>query len=187
MKIIFGLGNPGIKYKNNRHNLGYMVVEKCVERYKNLKFSNSNKFLAYIAKVILDNNEIFFVKPKTFMNNSGYCVKKIVTHYSVKLSDILVVYDDIDLPFGKIRFREKGSCGGHRGLLSILELLGTDNINRLRIGIGRPQAKGEVVNYVLSDFTFEEKRLLQPIIDKAVIICFDWVSFGAKYVMANYN
>ncbi|MCM8786875.1 MAG: aminoacyl-tRNA hydrolase [Candidatus Omnitrophica bacterium] len=187
MKIIFGLGNPGIKYKNNRHNLGYMVVERCVERYKNIKFSNSNKFSAYIAKIMVDNKEIFFVKPKTFMNNSGYCVKKIITNYSVEFEDILVVYDDIDLPFGKIRFREKGGCGGHRGLLSIIESLGTEQFNRLRIGIGRPQKTDEVVNYVLSDFRPQEKKLLGLVISKAVFACYDWIFCGAKYVMANYN
>lgn len=187
MKIIFGLGNPGIEYKNTRHNLGYMVVENCVKKYKNLKFLNYDKFFADIARLKKEKEVIFFVKPKTFMNNCGISLNAITNYYSVDVADILVVCDDIDLPFGKIRFRQKGSSGGHRGLLSIINTMKTDNISRLRIGIGRPSNKNEVSEYVLSEFNNEEKKQLPSIIEKAVGICLDWVNFGPKYIITNYN
>jgi len=185
LKIIFGLGNPGQKYKNNRHNIGYMVVEELAAGLS-AKFKRSLVLGAQIAKAKKDGQDIILVKPRTFMNNSGLSAKKIAAKYKVRSQDILIIYDEIDLALGEIRFRQKGSCAGHRGMSSIISALGTEQINRLRVGIGGSQAQ-ELSDYVLSDFSKKEKVILDETINKATCACFDWTSQGAEVVMRTYN
>jgi PTH1 family peptidyl-tRNA hydrolase len=183
LKIIFGLGNPGKKYKNNRHNIGYMVIERIAE---DVRFKRSIKLKGYLGEKEIAGEKILLVKPTTFMNNSGICVKKIIDYYQIHLKDFLVIYDDVDLPLGKIRFRRKGSSGGHKGIKSIIEILGSEEINRLRIGIGKKRDE-DLAEYVLSDFSPQEKEILKKVISDAVSASLDWVKFGADYVMQNYN
>ena len=173
MKIIFGLGNYGQKYKNNRHNIGWMVVDSLVNAQE-LNFKRSFKFTAFVTKAKIDDQDVLLVKPRTFMNNSGLCAKKLFKYYKLPPEEILVVYDDVDLRPGKIRFKKEGSSGGHRGMASVIEALGTENINRLRVGIGR-DSRLDTSDYVLADFSRQEKEVLPEIITEAVSVCRDWV------------
>ena len=185
MKIIFGLGNPGQKYKNNRHNIGYMVVEELAEQI-NAKFKRSLVLGAQIAKLRKGDQDVILVKSRTFMNNSGSCAKRIVAKYRAESQNVLIIYDETDLALGEIRFRQKGSCAGHRGMSSIISALGTEQINRLRVGIGGSRVQ-ELSDYVLSDFSGREKETLDETIERAICACYDWISQGADFVMRTYN
>lgn len=185
MKVIFGLGNPGYKYRNNRHNVGYMVVEELA-RNRGVCMIRSLKLRATKGLTKIDKIEVATIKPYTFMNNSGVCVKKVLESFGVSFQDTLVVYDDFALPLGIIRFRKKGSCGGHRGMASIIESLGSQEINRLRVGIGN-QGCLDPIDYVLSDFSLSEKAILGEVISRSVAACIDWINLGASLVMQNYS
>jgi len=173
VKAIFGLGNPGFKYINNRHNIGYKIVEKLAD-IQNVKFKRSFKTGALIAEKEIGAEVVLFIKPGTFMNNSGLCVKKALKAYKLSIEGILMVYDEVDLPLGVIRFKQKGSCAGHRGMASTIAFLGTQEISRLRIGVGRPEG-AELSDYVLSDFSSKEEKVLKTVIEKAAAVCIDWV------------
>ncbi len=185
MKVLFGLGNPGKKYLNNRHNIGHMILDNMATEQR-VSFKKNILLKANSAHKNIRGQEALLVKTRTFMNNSGLCVNKVVKKYNVDLSDILIVYDDSDLEFGAIRFREKGSSGGHRGMASIINQLGTEGINRLRIGIGTP-VEVELADYVLSDFNKSEKKELNYIIEQAVSACFDWVNNESNFLKQKYN
>jgi len=185
VKVIFGLGNPGQQYRNNRHNVGYMVIDKLLLS-QDIGFKRSFKTSSFIARKQVDDAQAFFVKPRVFMNNSGLCVKKVQNVYGFLPENILIIYDDVDLPLGAIRFKAKGSCAGHKGMSSIVEKLGTESIRRLRIGISGSN-KSELSDYVLSDFSNQERPLLNSVIDQAASACLDWINNGDDFVMKNYN
>jgi PTH1 family peptidyl-tRNA hydrolase len=167
VKLFVGLGNPGREYENTRHNVGWMVLDHFAEEF-GIDFSKE-KFKGKIAELRSGNGgKIFLLKPLTYMNLSGESVGEITRFYKIKPEEILVIYDDLDLPLGKLRLRLKGSSGGHRGVASIEQHLGSRNFPRLRVGIGRPERKEEVVNYVLSPFREEELKALKKIIERAV-------------------
>jgi len=176
MKAIFGLGNPGRQYKKNRHNVGYMIVDELAGA-EGVVFKRSFKLAASLARKNIGKEKVFFVKPRTFMNNSGRCVKKVLEKYKLHIQDCLIVYDDVDLPLGVIRFRQKGSCAGHRGMTSIVSVLGTNEINRLRVGISNPKT-GDLSNYVLSNFSSSEQEILHESISGAESVCLDWIEQG---------
>lgn len=184
MKIIFGLGNPGQQYKKNRHNIGFTVVDEVASKL-GIKFKRSFKTPALIAKKS-KGEVILLVKPRTFMNNSGICVRKVISNYKVPAEDILIIYDDADLALGVIRFRQKSSSGGHRGMSAIISALGTEEISRLKIGISNVKV-GELSEYVLSDFTDSEQNILQEVTGNAACACMDWINQGIESVMKNYN
>ena len=150
MKVVVGLGNPGAKYEQTKHNIGFM----CLDYYANkhgLTFKFNRKFNAEIAK----QGDLLLVKPQTFMNLSGDSVKSVLSYFDVELEDMLVIYDDLDLPLARLRLREQGGPGGHNGIKSIIERLGTDSFKRLRIGIDANPMM-EAKDYVLSKFTKDE-------------------------------
>lgn len=186
MRIIFGLGNPGIKYRGTRHNIGYRVIEELA-RSESCNFKLSLKFNADVAIFKIEKEKIILVKPGSYMNNSGVCLVNLLNFYKTDIQHCLVVYDDADLALGVLRFREKGSAGGHKGMESIIEYAETDKINRLRVGIGRSQQKIDLADYVLSEFFPEEKEVLNESILRAVSACIDWLRFGNGYVMEKYN
>ncbi len=159
MKLVAGLGNPGTGYKNNRHNIGYMVLNHAADQ-RGWIFK-TKKLYDYVEK-----ENFILVKPRTFMNRSGIAFTSVQSSYPIK--DILVVCDDVSLPFGIIRFRHKGSDGGHNGLKSIKTDLGTDEFKRFRIGIGSPEINEDLADYVLSNFTLAESKLLPDIISYSV-------------------
>ena len=185
MKAIFGLGNPGQQYKNNRHNVGYMILDKLL-LIQDVQFKRSFKTSSFIARKQIEDTQVFFVKPRTFMNNSGLCVKKVQNVYGFLPEDILIIYDDVDLPLGAIRFKIKGSCAGHKGMSSIVAKVGVENIKRLRIGISGSN-NSQLSDYVLSDFSNQERPLLNSAIEQAANACMDWIDKGADFVMKNYN
>lgn len=153
MKLVVGLGNPGSKYKRNRHNIGFWILDKLAKSYK-IKFKRKKLFDFAIHK------EIYFLKPRTYMNRSGDAITSIRTSH--KVDDMLILLDDINLELGEIRLREKGGFGGHNGLRSIGRSLGSKKFNRFRIGVGNPDA-GNLSDYVLSNFTKEEKEKLNEV------------------------
>lgn len=155
MKIIIGLGNPGKKYQNTRHNLGFLVVDKIREKLDFSPFVYKEKFQAEISEGEVNGERVILVKPQTYMNKSGESVNKIVSFYKVDLKDILVILDDINLLFGKIRIRMGGSSGGHKGLQSVIDQLKNKNFLRIRVGIGN-NLKKSLEDYVLSNFNPEE-------------------------------
>lgn len=154
MKLIFGLGNPGNKYKNTKHNIGFIAVDHIAESL-GLTF-NQTKFKSLYAEGRIGTEKIVLVKPQTFMNLSGESVQPWMDYYNLTGDDIIIIYDDMDLPVGKIRLRVQGSSGGHNGMKSIIQQLGTKEFNRIRVGVGRPFPRQTVVAHVLSQFPKEE-------------------------------
>lgn len=154
---IVGLGNPGKKYEKTRHNIGFQVVDKMAERL-NIRWSTQSRMNAEIGEGILNNGEkIILHKPMTFMNLSGESVRAYYDYYKMSLEDMIIVYDDLDTAVGKVRLRYKGSAGGHNGIKSIIACMGTEQFKRIRVGISRPPAGMDVVQYVLAPFTKEEQ------------------------------
>jgi len=163
MYLIAGLGNPGDKYKNTRHNIGFLVIDEIT---KSLSLSSNINNSNFKALVIKSSNN-FFVKPQTFMNNSGESIVAIANYYDIENEHIIIIHDDLDLPFGTIKFKLGGGHGGHNGLRSIDEHIGKNYI-RVRIGIGKPNEKKDVANFVLSDFSKEEFEHLNVIITHSI-------------------
>lgn len=172
MKIIVGLGNPGKKYSENRHNIGAKVIDQLADDHKvNLKRSVRQK--AWLGELKINSDCFLLVKPRTYMNNSGLCVGRVLAKNKVSPEDLLVIYDDADLELGVLRIKKKGSSGGHRGIASIVDILGTEEVNRLKVGIGR-SADGELSDYVLSDFSYAEKKELTKVISQAAKASLNW-------------
>ena len=169
---IIGLGNPGKKYSNNRHNIGFLLVENFSKK-NNSNFLLKDKLKSYFSEFRLNDSTYRLFLPNTFMNNSGDAVKAILEWYKINLNQIFIIVDDIDLPLGKIRFRKKGSSGGHNGLKSIMEKLQTQQFNRIRIGIGSPVStirtnKFNTISHVLGNISLDEKSILDKVYKKVI-------------------
>lgn len=164
MKIVVGLGNPGREYALTRHNVGFMTADKLAERWGVASWRE--RFNAVVGEYRGDDT-VLLVKPQTYMNLSGRAVAALVNWYKLAPADLLVIYDDLDLPAGKLRLRSAGGAGGHRGIESILYELGSDAFARVRIGIGRPPEFMETADYVLSRFSKEEEPLMAEAITRA--------------------
>ena len=169
---LIGLGNPGKKYYNSRHNIGFLLLEKLSKKY-NSNFLIKDKLKSSCSELQINDSNFRLFLPNTFMNNSGDAVRAIVDWYKINLDQIFIIVDDKDLPLGKIRFRRKGSSGGHNGLKSIIEQLQTQNFKRIRIGIGSPpQLKGEnnfnTISHVLGNISLEEKLLLDKVYKRVI-------------------
>ena len=179
MKLIAGLGNPGTEYAFTRHNMGWL----CVDHFavNNNLGTPQNKFHAEFWK----SGDVIFIKPLTFMNSSGISVSEAVDFYKIDFEDILIIYDDMALPFGKLRLRAQGSAGGHNGLISILGMLGDIHVPRLRIGIGK--APGSMINYVLGHFNEDEREHLPDIVDKAEEAIKIWLEKDIQKAMTLVN
>jgi len=185
MNLIVGLGNPGLVYADTRHNVGFKVINKVAKLAKiEVK---SRKYKARLGQGKILDNEVILAKPMTYVNLSGEAVELLVRNFQVPLSDLLVVYDDVNLELGKIRIRKKGSSGGHNGLNSIIDKLNCDEFPRLRIGIGRPSAEISFRDYVLSPFSDEENEVIEQVIERAAdaVICI--ISEGINAAMNKYN
>ncbi|MCK4453338.1 aminoacyl-tRNA hydrolase [candidate division WOR-3 bacterium] len=158
--IIFGLGNPGLKYRSTRHNVGYIFLDRLAKQYKKRFYTKQGY---KIAKIGISKNKIYLIKPQCWMNQSGFAVSMILQE---RHEDFMVVVDDVNLPLGKIRLKSRGSDGGHLGLRSIIDARGNSNFPRLRIGIGCPI--NDVADYVLSPFKQREKKILMSVIEKGI-------------------
>lgn len=186
MKLIVGLGNPGRKYSKTRHNIGFMVVDELLARH-GWKL-DKNKFNGDYAMEILGGEKIILVQPQTFMNLSGNAVRPLMDYYDVELEDVLVIYDDLDLPTGKIRLRAQGGHGGHNGMRSLIDHLGSKAFNRIRFGVGRPTNAMPIVDYVLNNFSKAEQETIQASIDKSADACEEWIKGKAFLeIMNDYN
>jgi len=173
-RIIVGLGNPGRQYADTRHNMGFFVVDELARRVNAPE--SRKRFRAEISEARRDADRFVLVMPQTYMNESGVTVREIVRWYKVAHTQVLIVVDDLDLPFGQIRLRARGSAGGHNGLKSIFGLLGTQEIPRLRIGIGR--GPGEAKAHVLARFSREEEAHLPAVIAAAADVVERWADYG---------
>lgn len=184
VRLVAGLGNPGKAYYFTRHNIGFLVVDTLVQRYK-LVFRKNQ--IAEIAHFNLNSNYIIILKPLTYMNLSGIALSEYTKKYQISPSDIIIICDDIALPFGTIRIRKKGGSGGHNGLQNIIEHLQTNEFNRLRIGIGRNYQKGYQSQYVLSEWNESEKVFLHKIISTAVEAVEFFILEGIDKAMNKFN
>ena len=178
--LYVGLGNPGSQYSLTRHNVGFMVIDELLKRVQTTKVSSN--FLGELYK----SEQHFFLKPSTYMNLSGESVVKVVRFYKIPLQEVVVIHDDLDLPFGTLRFKCGGGHGGHNGLKSCDEHITKEYI-RVRIGIGKPEHKTEVVSYVLSNFTNQEQEELKKLIPHVADACMKLATTSLVEVASKYS
>ncbi len=184
MKLIVGLGNPGPEYRNSRHNIGFMVVERLAQKW-GIDLSR-NKFQGIYGNGTCAFESVVLLKPQTYMNRSGGSVLQAMVFYKADLEDLLVVYDDLAIDLGVLRGRAKGSAGGHNGVKDIINRLGCDDFSRLRVGIGAPRF-GNTVKHVLGDFTDDEQNIVCDSIARASEAVESWVNNGIKDMMNSFN
>jgi PTH1 family peptidyl-tRNA hydrolase len=184
VKVVVGLGNPGSRYDGTRHNVGFAVVDVLAAGPGAGRFQS--RFAAQVAEVDEDGYKILLVKPETFMNLSGSCVRRVVDFYKVELADLLVVCDDFNLPLGKLRVRARGTHGGHNGLRDIQNHLGTTEYARLRLGVGAPPGEG-AVDHVLGRFRPGERPVIEDAVVRAAQAVGVWVRQGVEVCMNQYN
>ena len=182
MKLVVGLGNPGKQYESTRHNIGFMVLDSYL---KNEKWGN--KFNAMYVEKNINGEKVLFVKPLTFMNNSGNAVGEFVRYFNILASDILVIQDDLDLSVGNYKLKVHSSSGGHNGMKSIIQMLGTEEFPRIRIGIGRPKYSGDEINHVIGTIPEEEMSKLSEGIEKAKEAVIEILKNGIDSAMNKLN
>ena len=185
MKIIVGLGNPGKKYEKNRHNLGYMTIDKLSKKL-DIEL-NKEKFNGLIGEKTLDGDKIMLVKPLTFMNLSGDCISEILNFYKVTPSSLVVIYDDIDIDLGKIRVKPQGKPGTHNGMRDITTKIGTEDFIRVRIGSGKPFPEQNLADFVLSDFSKDEFSIIDKSTDLAMEAVIEILNSGVHSAMNKFN
>jgi PTH1 family peptidyl-tRNA hydrolase len=183
--LIVGLGNPDREYHGNRHNIGFMVLDSLAARL-DTSFSRM-KMNALMTAVRYQGERLILIKPQTFMNLSGQAVSSFLRFYKLPLENLLVVYDDVDLPFETIRLKSNGGDAGQKGVRSIIQQLGTQDFPRLRIGIGRPPGRMSVSSYVLQDFSTSEKELLPLVLNQASSAVLHFIQNGLDSAMTLYN
>ncbi len=183
--LIAGLGNPGREYKNTRHNTGFMVVDRLAEKQKQDFSKVQSK--ALVCKFDLQEKRVILAKPQTYMNESGQAVGGLVHFYNIPLENILIVYDEVDLPAGMLRMRPDGGSAGQKGMKSIIDRLGSEAFPRLRVGIGRPPGRMEAAAYVLRERSKAEAEELPGILDRAVEAVLTFITQGIDQAMNLYN
>jgi PTH1 family peptidyl-tRNA hydrolase len=185
MRIIVGLGNPGLTYRRTRHNIGYMVV-KALAQQRDIRLRRG-RFQCSQGEGAIGKEQVIVARPLTFMNASGVCVAGLVHHLDCSFDHLLVVCDDVNLDLGRIRLRRSGSAGGHKGLLSIIQHLPGESFPRLRVGIGRPPEGRDMMSYVLSAFRRREWPLVHETIARAAQAVETWVYHGIEEAMNRFN
>ena len=185
MYLIVGLGNPGPQYANTRHNIGWMVVERLAAQHR-LSFDRL-QFKARVAAGSLADRRVVLAKPLTYMNLSGEAVGPLMRFYKIPLERLLVVYDEIDIPFDTLRLRPEGGAGGHRGMRSIIQSLGSQQFARLRVGVGRPPSGWEAADHVLAPWTKDEAALVPALIERAALASETWLTEGILTAMNRFN
>lgn len=182
MKMIVGLGNPGKKYNKTRHNVGFDLIDVLACEFGATVDKKEGRSLT--ATVFYEGQKLLLVKPQTFMNLSGEAVWELIRYYGDNLDDFIILYDDLDLPVGQIRFRQKGSAGGHNGMKSIIKMLNSQDFDRLKIGIDR---RGDVVSHVLSTFSSEDRKVIDESLETAKDAVLCWAVEGIGVAMNQYN
>lgn len=185
MKIIVGLGNPGIKYALTRHNVGFWVIDQLSEKWEIP--IQKEKWKGEVGEGFVHGEKVVLLKPLTYMNLSGESVRPAMDWLKAEIDDLCVIYDDLDLPPGQIRLRLKGGSGGHNGMKSIISHLGTEQFKRVKVGIGRPQGRISVSDYVLSPFAKEELETVLDAVERSVQAVDRWVQSNFLEAMNHYN
>ena len=184
MKVIAGLGNPGEKYAHTRHNIGFMVIAELAERYN---INSSYKFDGLVGDFFMGGEKIIVFQPMKYMNKSGQPIFKLMDYFQIDPDDLLVIHDDLDLDLGKMRFKQNGGSGGHNGIKSIINNLGTNKFNRLKVGIGRPPENIPVPDFVLTNFQGEEKKISERVIEQAASAVELMIKEDIMKAMNKYN
>ncbi len=190
-KFIVGLGNPGKEHIKNRHNIGFLLLENFSKKYDS-KFTLKNKLKSWYSEFKINNSTYRLFMPNTFMNNSGDAVRAIVDWYKIELDQLYIIVDDIDLPLGKIRFRKKGSSGGHNGLKDIIKKLQTENFNRIKIGIGSPpfnekDKQNKTISHVLGNISSEESLTLHKVYKHLIESLIELDVKNEDYIISELN
>ncbi|CAG9614406.1 Peptidyl-tRNA hydrolase [Bacillus rhizoplanae] len=185
MKLIVGLGNPGREYELTRHNIGFMAINELSKRW-NIPL-NEQKFKGLFGAGFVNGEKVILLKPLTYMNLSGESIRPLMDYYKIDIEDFVVMYDDLDIPVGKLRLRMKGSAGGHNGVKSTIAHLGTQEFQRIRMGIDRPKNGMKVVDYVLGRFTVDEMPEVERAIEKSADACEEWLKAPFLQVMNTFN
>ncbi|HUH96833.1 MAG TPA: aminoacyl-tRNA hydrolase [Anaerolineales bacterium] len=183
--LIIGLGNPGREYRDNRHNVGFMLIDRLIVRLNARGLKLQSK--AIVTDAVYRDRKLILAKPQTYMNLSGHSAQGLVRFYKLPLSSVLIAHDDLDLPFGTIRMRPGGGPGGQKGVASAIEQIGTQDIPRLRIGVGRPSGRMQAADYVLQDFSRAEMTELSSILDRAADAVSTFVTDGLDQAMNKFN
>lgn len=183
--LLIGLGNPGREYRDNRHNVGFMLIDRLAVRLDARGMKVQSK--AIVTTAVYQERKLILAKPQTYMNLSGHSAQGLLNFYKVPVENMIVAHDDLDLPFGTIRIRPKGGPGGQKGMASTIEQLGTNGFPRLRIGIGRPPGRMDPSAYVLQNFSKDEFKNLSEIIDRAADAALEFVVSGVNAAMNKYN
>lgn len=185
MYLIVGLGNPENEYSKTRHNMGFNVINELANEYKAYVTSKKYDGLFWMGEI--EGEKIILLKPQTYMNDSGKCVIKFKNFYKISDEKCLVIYDDIDLEKAEIRIRKKGSPGSHNGVKSVTESLATQNFPRVRVGIGKPEFKDDLINYVIGKISKEEQEFLDKGVEKAKDAVIEIIKNGIDFAMNKYN
>lgn len=185
MYLIVGLGNPEEEYSKTRHNMGFNTINKIARKYR--IETNKSKYQGLYETAIIEGKKALLVKPQTYMNLSGNCVQEFVNFYKITKENIIVIYDDMDIEPGQIKIRKKGSAGGHNGMKSIIQMLGTEQFPRIRIGIGRPKYNGDEINYVIGEIPEEEIPKLNEGTEKAKDAIIEILKNGIDSAMNKFN
>src|SRR5215216_283192 len=183
--LLIGLGNPGREYRDSRHNIGFMLIDRMAVRLNARGMKVQSK--AIVMNTQYEERKLILAKPQTYMNLSGQSVQGLIHFYKLPLANVFIAHDDLDIPFGTIRIRPGGGPGGQRGMASTIEQLGTKDFPRLRIGIGRPPGRMDPSAYVLQDFSRDETRSLSEILDRAADAALEFVINGLDKAMNKYN
>ena len=183
--LLIGLGNPGREYRDNRHNFGFMLIDRLTVRLNARGLKLQSK--AIVTDAVYNEHKLILAKPQTYMNLSGQSAQGLIHFYKLSLSNVLIAHDDLDLPFGNLRMRPGGGPGGQKGLASAIEQLGTQDIPRLRLGIGRPPGRMDPAAYVLQDFPRDEMKELSSILDRAADAVLTFVTDGLEKAMNKFN
>ena len=185
MYLIVGLGNHEDEYSKTRYNIGFNTINKLAEKY-NIEVKQK-KFQALFGSGIINGEKVILLKPQTYMNLSGNSVKEVIDFFKIDLKNLIIIYDDMDIEPGKIKVRKKGSAGGHNGIKSIIQQLGTEEFGRIRIGIGRPEHKGDEINYVIGAIPEEDNIKLKEGIEKARDAVIELLKNGIDSSMNKFN
>ena len=183
--LIIGLGNPGREYKDTRHNIGFMLIDHLAEKIGARGMKVQSK--AIVISGIYEERKLILAKPQTYMNLSGQSVQGLLHFYKIPLENLLIAHDDLDIPYGTIRIRPTGGPGGQRGMANTIELLGTKDFPRLRLGIGRPPGRMDAKDYVLQDFSKDELKLMPELLTRAADAALEFVMKGLNAAMNKYN
>jgi len=186
VKVVAGLGNPGGKYEGTPHNVGFDAVDKLAERC-NCQFKYSLRFKAEVAKTDIGSESVVLIKPQTFMNLSGEAVGALLRFYKVTASELVVLFDDVDLELGRIRVKPDGGSGGHKGLASVIQHVGTGKFVRVRMGVGRGNGQGGVMSHVLRKFASDDRDSVESMVSKAVDSVYEILESGVNSAMNQFN